>query len=365
MAPAELLTIECLAAVSKPEMPLDPHALEFGRTFSPNHFVMQYEKGEWGNPRIERLQGFLVHPAAIGVHYGQEIFEGLKAFRQASGRIVLFRPDRNARRMNRSAERMAMPAVDEKFFVRALTEFVEVERHFVPEAPGCFYLRPVMFATEPGLGIRASEDFVFFIVGSPSGNYFKEVQSGVGAIDVLVSRSVARAAEGGTGSAKCGGNYAVTLKVTREAKRDWHCAQVLFLDAAHKSRIEEMGGMNIMFVRRGALITPALTDTILPGVTRESLLVLARDLGLDASEETVHIEDVVDGIKSGDVREAIACGTAATVTAIRSFRFEDGTQLQLEAAPGPVAMGLQERLQGIQFGRYPDEHGWLTTVTES
>jgi branched-chain amino acid aminotransferase len=353
------LPIANAAVATSPEHPLDPRKLEFGRVFAPDQFVMEYRDGHWGNARIEPLGTFSMHPAAVALHYAQEIFEGLKAFRQPDGSVRLFRPEMNARRMNSSAARMAMPEIDEELFVRACAELSAAERNYIPEYPGCLYLRPVMFATEPCIGVRAAQEFLFFVLALPSGSYFKEVPTGLGAVDVLVSHSVARAAEGGTGAVKTGGNYAVTLKITMEAKR-LGCAQVLFLDASEKRRIEEMGGMNILFVRNGALVTPALTGTILPGVTRDSILALAKDLGIPASEDTLFIDEILRGIEDGSVTEAIACGTAAVLTAIRSFKTEDGRTIHLPEAPGRVTQAVYQKLVDIQYGRAADTHGWLT-----
>ena len=355
------LEIRNLAQPSVEANVLDPRTLEFGRHFTPNFFIMEYSGGEWRTPRIQPLEKLSLHPAALVLHYAQEIFEGLKAYRWENGTIALFRPEMNARRMNASADRMSMPRIDQEFFVRALTDFVRQERSHVPGFPGSLYLRPVMFGSEAAIGVKTANEFIFFIMGLPSGSYFKDVPAGAGAVDVFVSRTVARAAAGGTGNVKTGGNYAVTLKVIAEVKK-FDCAQVLFLDAVNKRRVEELGGMNVFFVRDGELVTPALTDTILPGVTRDSILTVARDLGIRASEETIYIDDVLKGIQDGRITEAIACGTAAVLTGIRTLRMEDGDTVHLPEAPGPVTAAVYERLVGIQYGRHADTHGWMTLV---
>jgi branched-chain amino acid aminotransferase len=276
--------------------------------------------------------------------------------------VVLFRPDMNARRMNQSAERLSMPAIDEAFFVEALARLVEQERFYIPAAPGSLYLRPVMFGTEPCVGVRSSSDFVFYVLALPTGSYFKEVSRGTGMVDVLVSESVARAAKGGTGHVKAAANYAVTLQVIMEARRKG-CAQVMFLDAAERTRIEEMGGMNVFFVRDGQLVTPPLTNTILNGITRDSMLRVAPDLGIRAREEVLHIHEVVRDIENGRITEAIACGTAAVLTGIRSLKFEDGRVVRLPGeGAGPVTSAVYDRLVGIQYGEYPDPYGWITEV---
>jgi branched-chain amino acid aminotransferase len=267
----------------------------------------------------------------------------------------------NARRMNQSAERLSMPPIDEALFLEGLSRLVEHERFYIPAAPGSLYLRPIMFGTEACIGVRSSSDFIFYVLALPTGAYFKESR-GTGMVDVLVSESVARAAKGGTGHVKAAGNYAVTLQVIMEARRKG-CAQVLFLDAAERTRVEEMGGMNVFFVRDGELITPPLNQTILNGITRDSMLRVAPDLGIPAREEVIHIDDVVRDIESGRITEAIACGTAAVLTGIRSLQFENGRVVRLPGdTAGPVTSAVYDRLVGIQYGEHPDPYGWITEV---
>jgi branched-chain amino acid aminotransferase len=268
----------------------------------------------------------------------------------------------NARRMNESAARLSMPPVDERLFIEALSRLTEHERFYIPAAPGSLYLRPIMFGTEACVGVRSSSDFIFYVLALPTGSYFKEVSRGTGMVDVLVSQSVARAAKGGTGHVKAAANYAVTLQVIMEARKKG-CAQVMFLDAAERTRVEEMGGMNVFFVRDGTLITPPLNGTILNGITRDSLLRVAPDLGIPAREEVVHIDEVVRDIESRRITEAIACGTAAVLTGIRSLQFEDGRVVRLPGeTAGPLTSKLYDRLVGIQYGEYPDPYGWVTEV---
>jgi len=360
------MTIANLTQPSTPDHPLDPLQLEFGKIFTPNVFVAEYRHGEWRNARIQRLEPFSLHPAAIVFHYAQTVFEGLKAFRQVDGRAVLFRPELNARRLQHSADRLSIPRVDESFFLEAVSELVENERGYLPPEPGCLYIRPTLMGIDAALGVKSSSEFLFFVLTLPSGSYFKGAApgSGPGAIDVLVTTSVVRAAPGGMGSAKAGANYAGTLKITEQARAQG-CAQVLFLDAHHHRFVEEMGGMNIMFVEGSRLRTPPLTDTILAGVTRDSLLVLARELGLDVSEDRIAIDEVVTGLRSGKITEMFACGTAAVVVGIRTLRFEDGTTAGAPGCPGPVTAKLYETLTGIQYGRLPDRHGWVRAVSHA
>jgi branched-chain amino acid aminotransferase len=356
------MKITHLARPSVPDEPLDPSQLEFGKMFTPNLFQTEYRNGEWRNPRIQRIEPFALHPASLVFHYSQTVFEGMKAFRQDNGRVVLFRPEMNAKRFQQSADRLSIPRVDEDLFIQAINELVEHERHFLPGAPGCLYIRPTVMGIDATLGVKSASEFIFFILTLPSGGYFKGAGEGPGAIDVLVSQSVVRAAPGGMGSVKAGGNYAGTLRITEDAKAIG-CSQVLFLDARDRRYVEEMGGMNIMFVQNGRLRTPPLTDTILRGVTRDSLLVLAADLGLEVSEELIAIDEIVEGVKAGTVSEIFACGTAAVVIGIRSLRFEDGSSVRTAiGGPGPVTTRLYETLVGIQYGRLPDRHGWIREV---
>jgi branched-chain amino acid aminotransferase len=345
-----------------PPEPLVAQKLEFGRTFSPNFFLAEYQNGQWRNPRIQKLEPFSLHPASMVFHYCQTVFEGMKAFRQDNGRIVLFRPELNAKRFQRSADRLRIPEVSEAFFLEAIHALVENERHFVPAAPGCLYVRPVLMGVDAALGVKSSNEFIFFVLTLPCGPYFKDAGEGPGSIDVLVATSTVRSAPGLMGSVKAGANYAGTLKITEEAKK-LGCAQVLFLDERDHRRIEEMGGMNIMFVQNGVVRTPPLTDTILDGVTRASLLQIARDLGLQTSEAPLSIDEVVAGVKAGTVTEAMACGTAAVVIGIKHLRFEDGSAVELPGSvPGPITTKLYDALVGIQYGRAEDRHGWVREV---
>jgi branched-chain amino acid aminotransferase len=357
-----MIPIENRSVVSSPKERLDATRIDFGKCFTPNFFCVEFCCGRWQDARIEPLRCFEMHPAALVFHYGQAIFEGLKAFQQRNGRLVLFRPDMNARRFNRSAERLDMPRVDEEFFVRVMLELVKNERHYVPASPGSLYLRPTMIATEACIGVKSASEFLFYVMALPTAGYFKEVRDGAGSIDVLVCESATRACPGGTGHVKAAGNYAGTLKVTSVAKR-MGCAQVLFLDAVEREKVEEMGGMNVFFVHKDTLVTPALTDTILPGITRECVLALARDLSIQVTETPISIRQVLEGIENGEVTEAIACGTAASITGIGTLRFEDGKIAKIgQGAPGPVTNLLHRRLRSIQYGECEDNHGWAVEV---
>ncbi|HEX4348130.1 MAG TPA: branched-chain amino acid aminotransferase, partial [Vicinamibacterales bacterium] len=347
-----------LTQPSAPKEPLDPAKLDFGRMFTPNFFVSDYRNGEWTAPRIQPLAPFSLHPASNVFHYAQTVFEGLKAYRHDDGEITLFRPDRNAARFRQSAKRLGIPEIDESFFLQAVRALVENERNWVPAAPGCVYVRPTVMGVEPSLGVKASSEYIFFVLTLPSGSYFKGATS-ASTIDVLVSTSVNRAGHGGMGSVKAGANYAGTLEITEKAKK-LGCAQVLFMN---EGQIDEMGGMNILFVQNGRLRTPPLTDTILNGVTRDSLLTIARDLGIETSEAPIPIDEIVAGLKDGSITDMMACGTAAVVIAIRALLFEDGTRLETRGqTPGRITQTLYEALVDIQYGRAADRHGWVNRV---
>ncbi len=324
---------------------------------------MKYEDGAWQSPVVEPMHNFSLHPAALVFHYGQAIFEGLKAYKWPDGSIGLFRPDANARRFNSSARRMNMPEVPEELFIEAVSNLVDLERAFVPPEPGSLYIRPAMIATEACLGVRASKEFIFFVLTLPTGAYFPHATAGAGSIRVQVAESAARAARGGTGSVKTAANYAVTLKTIEEAKKN-HCDQVLYLDAMGKRTVEEMGGMNVFFVRDGKLLTPPIHDTVLAGITQDSILHLARHLSIPIEETLLDIDEIVRDIESGKVTEAMACGTAAIITGINSFRFEDGRIVEVGRGqvPGPVSSRLYDILTGIQFGREKDPFGWVRRV---
>src|SRR5262245_52025070 len=265
-----------------PARALDPATIDFGKHCTPHMFVADHREGEWRDARVVDLRNFSLHPASTVLHYSQSIFEGLKAYRQKD-QVVLFRPEENARRFMRSAVRMGMPAVPESLFLEAIEALVDLERDWIPSYPGTLYIRPVEMGVEPCLGVRSATEFLFYILTLPSGLYFKDMQEGAGAVRVFVSTDVSRAAPGGTGNVKASANYAVTLDTMHKAK-SLHCGQALFLDACTHRYIEEMGGMNIFFVYGDRMVTPPLGDTILPGITRDSVVRIAPSMGLRVEE---------------------------------------------------------------------------------
>ena len=313
--------------------------------------------GSWHDARIEPYGPIALDPAASVLHYGQEIFEGLKAYRHADGSVWTFRPYKNAARLNRSAARLALPQLDEELFVESLRRLVTADVAWVPSQEGeSLYLRPFMIATEAFLGVRAARKVSYRVIASPAGNYFGgELKP----VSIWVSTQYARAGRGGTGNAKCGGNYAASLIAQMEAE-DNGCKQVLFLDPANNNAVEELGGMNVFFVMKdGTLVTPALTGTILEGVTRESVLQLARDRGMNIEERTITLDEWREGINSGEIAEVFACGTAAVITPIGVLKNGDELIGDPQAPAGAVTMSIREELLGIQLGTVEDRHGWL------
>ena len=324
----------------------------FGTIFT-DHMVdlCWSEKGGWHRPRVQPYGPISLDPAAAVLHYAQEIFEGMKAYRHADGSIHTFRPEQNARRFNRSARRLSMPEIPEEYFLQAIRELIAVDAEWVPSGDDqTLYLRPFMFAKEAFLGVRPAKKYNFYVIGSPAGAYFT---GGVKPVSIWLSETYARAAEGGTGAAKTGGNYAASLLPQSEAYEQG-CDQVVFLDA--HGNVEELGGMNIVFVKKdGTLVTPA-SDSILDGVTRNSLLQLAEDRGHRVERRAVSLAEWREGVASGDIVEVFACGTAAVVTPIGRLKaagFDD------EQPIGELALSLREELTDIQYGRREDRHGWL------
>jgi branched-chain amino acid aminotransferase len=341
--------------------------VEFGTLFTPNMFRMRWVEGRWQDACIEPVQDLRLHPGATVLHYAQSVFEGMKAYRHPSGDIVLFRPEMNIARMNASAMRLEMPQIPPDFMLKAIAALVEVERDQIPEPPGTLYIRPTLIGTAPQVKVAASREYLFYILTLVSGPYFRGTSGrDAGAVSVFVAQDRSRAGWGGTGCVKAGANYAGTLEITTKA-RQFQCGQVLFLEAREaplrERRVEEMGGMNVFFVRDGALFTPAMRGTILPGITRDTLLRIAQADGIAVHEQDIPFGWVEDGLADGSISEVFACGTAAVVTGIGRFRLEDGREFKPSAAtPGPVTNRLFERICGIQSGRRPDEFGWLRKV---
>ncbi|GAA4041180.1 branched-chain amino acid aminotransferase [Parerythrobacter jejuensis] len=334
----------------------------FGTVFTDHMVTIDYDeaKGGWHSAQIGPREAIALDPAASVLHYAQEIFEGMKAYQQPDGSMALFRPEENARRFNDSARRMAMPEIPEKLFFDAVKLAVETDAEWMPPVEGgSLYIRPFMFASEAFLGVRPAKQYKFVVILVSSGNYFK---NGVNPVHIWVSQDYVRAAPGGTGAAKTGGNYAASLVPQAEAIAQG-CDQVVFLDATEKKWVEELGGMNLFFIRSdGSVITPPLTGTILPGITRDSLIAMLREEGLEVREEPYSIQQWREEAENGTLLETIACGTAAVVTPVGKVSSPEGSFKIGAGGIGQMAQKMRERLVGIQTGAVADTHGWITTL---
>jgi len=351
-----------VAAARRAELIAEPG---FGRIFTDHMVTVAWsERDGWHDAQLRPYGPLTLDPACQIFHYGQEIFEGLKAYRQAAGPIVTFRPADNAARFKNSARRMVMPELPEDAFVQAIELLVTQDRDWVPSEPEhSLYLRPFMIATHVGLGVnKPSSSYLFVLIASPAGAYFS---GGTRPVSVWVADGYIRAAPGGTGAAKTGGNYAGGMAGQLQALAHG-CDQVVWLDAAERRWVEELGGMNLCFVygsgASARLVTPALTGTLLPGVTRDSLLTLAPELGIPASEGRISVSQWRDGCESGEITEVFACGTAAVVNPVGAVKSVSGEWTIGTGEAGPVATLLREHLEGIQYGRLPDAHGWMHKI---
>jgi branched-chain amino acid aminotransferase len=339
-----------------------PAELAFGRVFTNRMFSQRYtpDRG-WHDASIGPYRALVLDPATAVLHYAQEIFEGTKAYRRPDGKVNLFRPWENARRFNNSAVRMSMPPVDAEAHVEAIATLVQLEQEWVPAQDGtALYIRPVMIATDAALGVTASQTYLHYIIVGPVGPYFS---TGFKPVSVYVEPEYVRAVRGGTGAAKTGGNYAASLFVSEKVRQQGY-QQVLWLDAIEKRYVEEVGAMNIAFVYEGKHIrTPALTGSILPGITRDSILRLAPDLGYPISEDRLDIHEVVADLKAGKITEVFGVGTAAVIAPVGKLGYQGGEYLIHNNEAGPVAQRLYQVLTDLQYGRAPDPYGWTMTVT--
>lgn len=329
----------------------------FGVHFTDHMVGVSWSEGEgWHEPRVQPYGPIALDPSAAVLHYGQEIFEGMKAYRHDDGSVWTFRPEANAARMQRSAQRLALPELPAEYFVDSLRQLVAVDGDWVPSAPETsLYLRPFMFAREPFLGVRPAHQVAYYVIGSPAGAYFP---GGVEPVSIWLSTNYARAGKGGTGAAKTGGNYASSLVAQAEASAHG-CAQVMFLDSAEGTYLEELGGMNIVLVYKdGTLVTPR-SESILEGITRDSILQLARDRGHTVEDRPVTLDEWREGTASGNIVEVFACGTAAVVTPIAQVKAADFTIGSAEAPAGELTLSLRKELTDIQYGRAEDRHGWM------
>ncbi|MBQ3482934.1 MAG: branched-chain amino acid aminotransferase [Clostridia bacterium] len=331
--------------------------LGFGKVFSDHMLRVDWDvENGWHDARIEPFGPISIHPASTVLHYGAEIFEGLKAYRRADGGIQLFRPMENIRRMNNSAARMCLPTMDEADMLELLETFVRLEERFVPHSFGTsLYLRPFLFGNDESLGVHTVKHATFMLIASPSGSYYAE---GINPVRIMIEADDVRAVRGGTGEAKCGGNYAASTRAGERAVQKGY-TQVLWLDGVERKYIEEVGAMNVMFRIDDIIVTPALTGSILPGITRKSCVEVLRDLGYKVEERLLSLEELVSAMKDGRLKEAFGCGTAAVVSPIGRLSYRDEEYIVNNEQIGEVTQKLYDILTGIQWGKRPDTYGWV------
>ena len=335
-------------------------ALGFGQIFTDYMFSMDYAEGQgWVNPRIEPYAPISLEPSAMIFHYGQAIFEGLKAYKTADGSVNLFRPQLNFERVNSSNQRMVIPPVDEAFCLHALKELLKIEQDWIPTQPGAsLYIRPFIFATDPYLGVRPAHTYRFMIILSPSGNYYPQ---GLNPVNIYVEEEYVRAVKGGTGFAKTPGNYAASLIAQAKAYKAGY-VQVLWLDGVHRRYIEEVGSMNVFFVMDGKLVTPAINGSILPGITRRTVLELAQKLGLPTEEREIAIDEVAELAAAGRISEVFGSGTAAVISPVGELRYKDLVMTFNDGKIGPLSQKFYDIITGVQYGRLADDYGWIVKL---
>jgi branched-chain amino acid aminotransferase len=349
-----------ITKTQNPKPKPDSSNLGFGNVFTDHMFNMDYDEGKgWYNPRIEPYAPLRMDPATMVLHYGQGIFEGLKAYRTADGKIQLFRPRENFKRLNYSASKLCIPQFDEALVLDALKQLIKLENQWVPDAPGTsLYIRPTIIATDPFLGVRASKTYRFFIILSPVGAYYPE---GFNPVKILVTREHVRAVRGGLGDTKTMANYAASLLAGEKAHKEGY-TQVLWLDGVEQKYIEEVGSMNICFVIDGQLVTPVLNGSILPGITRDSVIRLAHHWGIPASERKITIDEVLTAHAAGRLNEIFGSGTAAVISPVGELKFENKVITISEGKVGPMAEKFFNAIMDIQYGRAEDPLGWVEPI---
>lgn len=345
---------------TNPKAKPDPNNLPFGSNFTDHMFIMEYDEGQgWHDGRIVPYAPLQIDPAAVVLHYGQEMFEGLKAYKTVDGRVQLFRPEMNAKRTNNTNDRLCIPKVDEELYVEAVKQLVKVDMDWIPEKKDTsLYIRPFIFGTEPTLGIHASTSYLFVIILSPSGPYY---ENGLEPTKLYVEDTYVRATAGGTGEAKCGGNYAASLKAQVIAHEQGY-DQILWLDGVERKYVEEVGTSNAFFVIGDEIITAPLEGTILPGITRNSCIQVLKDKGYKVSERRMAIDEVVEAHKKGEFKEMFASGTAAIISPVGTLKYKDTVMEINDGKIGPVAQLLYDTIYGIQTGAVEDTYGWTVPV---
>ena len=350
------MEIKITKTATPSEMPPE-EKLGFGKVFTDHMFIMDYEAGKgWYDARIVPFGRISLHPASTVLHYGAEIFEGLKAYRRADGGVQLFRPMENVKRMNRSAERMSLPEIDENDLLEILTTFVKTEEKWVPRSFGTsLYLRPFLFGNDETLGVHAVHRATFMLIASPSGSYYAE---GINPVGIMIESEDVRTVRGGTGYAKCGGNYAASTRAGERAVKKGY-SQVLWLDGVERKYVEEVGAMNVMFKIGDEIVTPMLTGSILPGITRKSCIEVLKSMGYEVSERLLSVDELVSAMESGKLEEAWGCGTAAVVSPIGRLAYGDKEYVINDGKIGALTQKLYDVLTGIQWGKTDDPFGWV------
>ncbi len=355
-----MLDIKIERTTQPKEKPAPGQKLGFGKIFTDHMFVMNYTEGKgWHDPRIVPFQRISLSPAAMVYHYGQEMFEGLKAYKNPDGNVYLFRPDMNAKRTNASNDRLVIPRLPEEDFVQAVSAVVDVDRDWIPTEPGTsLYIRPFIIATDEFLGVAPSKTYLFMIILSPSGAYY---ESGLAPVGIWIEDEYVRAVRGGIGYAKTGGNYAASL-IAQQKAHDAGYSQVLWLDGVDRKYIEEVGAMNIFFKIDGKIVTPALNGSILPGITRNSVIELCKKWGYTVEERKISVDELIEAQKNGTLEEVFGTGTAAVISPVGKLRYMDDVMTIGDGQTGPVSLKLYETITGIQLGKLPDEMGWRVKV---
>lgn len=342
------------------EKPSDSSKLGFGRYFTDHMFLMNYTEGKgWHDPRIVPYGPLSLDPAAMCLHYGQEVFEGMKAYRTPNGEVVLFRPEKNMQRLNVSNERLCIPLIDEAFAVEAIKQLVELEKDWIPQGEGtALYLRPFIISVDPHLGVHPAKELLFLVILSPVGAYYPE---GINPVKIYVEENYVRAVRGGMGFTKTAGNYAASIKAQDEAEKKGY-TQVLWLDGVERKYVEEVGTMNVFFQIGDEIVTPSLEGSILSGITRMSCIELLRSWGYTVNERKLALQEIVDAAANGTLKEAFGTGTAAVISPIGQLIVHDQTITIHDNQIGPVAQRLYTTLTDIQNGRQPDPFGWVVPV---
>ncbi len=357
-----MLNIKITKNQNPQQKPAPDQPLGFGKIFTDHMFVMDYTEGKgWHDPRIVPFENISLSPAAMVFHYGQEMFEGLKAYKGSDGKEYLFRPDMNAKRTNNTNDRLCIPRIDEGDFVQAVKTIVGMDRDWIPTQPGTsLYVRPFIIATDDFLGVAPSKTYKFIIILSPSGAYY---ESGLAPVGIWIEDTYVRAVRGGMGFAKTGGNYAASL-IAQVKAHDEGFSQVLWLDGVERKYIEEVGAMNIFFKIDGKIVTPILNGSILPGVTRDSVITQCKAWGMDVEERRISVDDLIEALKSGKLEEVFGTGTAAVISPVGKLRYEDEVMTIGDGGIGEVSQKLYDTITGIQLGKLDDPFGWRVCIDE-